>query len=83
MVWHMSDKPTPLVVLGQVYGRLTVVGEIDRSQKHPRVKVRCSCGKTKTVLVQSIKSGHTKSCGCLSNEQRQAKQAQSWSRKHG
>lgn len=28
----------------------------------------CSCGKTKLILLKSVKSGHTRSCGCLQIE---------------
>lgn len=31
---------------------------------------KCECGKQKSVLGSSLRSGHTKSCGCLINEWR-------------
>ena len=31
---------------------------------------KCQCGVKFKVLTKSIKSGHTKSCGCLKTEQR-------------
>ena len=52
---------------GQVFGRLTVLGEDPdyvphRSQR--KVIVRCECGTEKSVFLLALKRGHTTSCGC-------------------
>lgn len=57
-------------VVGQKFGKLLV---IERAQSSARNSSRwiciCDCGNKITVLGCSLKSGATKSCGCLSKEQ--------------
>ena len=78
--WIKPEKQ-PLVTFGQVFNRLTVIGAIDRSNpNHPKVTVQCSCGVKKLVLINSLKTGRTKSCGCLAKEQRRAGVAKSFER---
>lgn len=48
--------------LASTYGRLTVLGETSVDGRRV-AKVRCSCGRTKDVLVDSLLMGRTKSCG--------------------
>lgn len=61
-----------LEVVGEVYGRLTITGEADPHISHSsgrvrrRVSYKCSCGVEGEVILGSILSGNTKSCGCLS-----------------
>jgi len=55
----MSALPAP-------YQRLTVLRVLPG--KHRRAEVRCECGTEKTVFLDSVLSGHTKSCGCLQRE---------------
>jgi hypothetical protein len=56
---------------GQTFSRLTV---ISRAEKDKRNKSQwnclCSCGKNIRVVARSLKSGGTKSCGCLNTEKR-------------
>lgn len=51
---------------GQRFGRITVLGfdHFDKWNKG-RWLCRCDCGKIWTVDTHQLKSGHTKSCGCL------------------
>lgn len=51
------------VNVGQVFGRLTVIGNIDTQQ----IKVRCECGTIKLVRKYNLFRGEasTRSCGCL------------------
>lgn len=57
-------------LLGNRYGNLTVL-EKSKGIRHPNGKVstawlcRCDCGRKVVVESQSLKSGNTKSCGCL------------------
>lgn len=48
-------------LVGQRFGELVVL----EHQPNRRVLCRCDCGKEKSVLECHIKSGATKSCGCL------------------
>ncbi len=51
---------------GKTYGSLFVIRlqSIDESSRR-RWRCRCTCGKECDVLESHLKSGHTKSCGCL------------------
>jgi hypothetical protein len=54
---------------GQKYGRLTVVQETDERRDAKVVwKCLCDCGKEKFVSSHNLRSGNTKSCGCLHSE---------------
>lgn len=59
-------------VVGDVYGRLTVIAEApgrmcgDRELRF--VTVRCECGTQKDVGLRSLRSGGTTSCGCYRKE---------------
>lgn len=55
------------------YGRLTVLDtyikrDPGKKKGFIRAWVRCDCGVEKEVGMYSLKSGNTKSCGCLSRE---------------
>ena len=53
-------------VKGEVYSRLTVLGFAGQNSKgNSLVEARCECGEVVTVPYHSIKTGNTKSCGCL------------------
>jgi hypothetical protein len=53
---------------GERYGRLVVV-EFDRLQKHKTYwKCVCDCGMTVIATGNNLRSGNTKSCGCLHRE---------------
>ena len=51
--------------LGQVFGRLTVVGYADRGDGRGYWSCRCSCGCMAVVRADALVAGRTKSCGCL------------------
>ena len=53
---------------GQTFGEVTVFKKAEPlpTTKGNRWWVRCSCGTEKIVSAKSLKSGDTKSCGCLS-----------------
>lgn len=53
---------------GMVYGRLTVIGFKGTINKKPYVICKCSCGNTVVVNLYSLRSGNTKSCGCIRSE---------------
>ena len=65
---------------GQRFGRLLVVDEAEPQVYHtPKRKVvkrrwrcLCDCGQQCVVSMSNLRSGHTKSCGCLQDECRQA-----------
>jgi 5-methylcytosine-specific restriction endonuclease McrA len=59
---------------GDRFNRLTAI-KLDRVGKHNRsyFLFRCDCGIEKVILGSQVKSGNTKSCGCLSREVKKAK----------
>ena len=50
---------------GGRYGRLTVIKEAGRKRKEVLWECRCDCGRIAHVSGYYLRSGHTKSCGCL------------------
>ena len=54
-------------LVGQRFGRWTVVSEIDAI----RSLCRCDCGTVKPVIRTSLKQGKSKSCGCWARERAQ------------
>ena len=63
----------PGVRLGERYGRLEVTDPDRRmvraSGYTERVaEVRCDCGTVLEVRLQALRTGHTRSCGCLRRE---------------
>lgn len=62
-------------LLGQIFGRLTVIEELRQTNpryKLPSWKCICSCANKTIVIIArgiTLRSGHTKSCGCLLREE--------------
>lgn len=76
-----KTKRKPMDLVGQRFGRLTVLEEATPIQypSQPRTKtrrllVRCDCGGEKVVRMDSVRSGASVSCGCT---------AKDWCRTHG
>lgn len=58
------------VLVGDIFGRLTVeaLGAVHVSASGRKCNAAmcvCTCGATKAIPLDSLKSGNTKSCGCL------------------
>ncbi|MBT1509428.1 hypothetical protein KIP88_02840 [Bradyrhizobium sp. SRL28] len=49
----------------QRFNKLTVTGRAENKGKHPRWYCDCDCGNKTIVHAGSLKSGGTKSCGCI------------------
>lgn len=60
----MSNK---LDLTGQRFGRLVAISE-DKSSGYLKWKCQCDCGNIKFATAFDLRSGHTKSCGCLQRE---------------
>ena len=57
-------------MVGERFGRLTVMGDSDKGDKcHRYVLCKCDCGNLTEVSISSLRSGLTKSCGCLHQEE--------------
>lgn len=56
-------------IIGSKFGRLTVLEVLpERISGRIAVRCRCDCGTMRDVRADALKSGNTKSCGCLSRE---------------
>lgn len=67
----------PIDETGKVYGRLTVLEKFDKSKDKSRYYYtrpgvfwicRCECGAETLVYGGFLRSGQTRSCGCLRSE---------------
>lgn len=59
----------PLDIAGQRFGRLVALDEAERSGNGKRLwSCKCDCGNTVAVSTESLRSGNTKSCGCIKKE---------------
>lgn len=55
-----------LVFIGEKYGRWTVLAEAESMRDgHRTVECRCDCGTVRVVAASDLKSGSSRSCGCL------------------
>lgn len=55
-----------LDLTGQKFGRLTAIKIVGKTKQHSIIwECRCDCGNITNVVTGDLKSGHTKSCGCL------------------
>ena len=52
-------------LLNQKFGKLTVSEEVESNNNQRLWKCVCECGQVRFINSHTLKSGHTKSCGCL------------------
>lgn len=58
--------PAKLDLTGQTFNKLTVIKEAPRvASNKSRWYCRCECGNEIAVHTMHLRSGHTKSCGCI------------------
>lgn len=62
----MAGKPKNLV--GQRFEKLIVIGESIMVNGKSHSLCRCDCGNEKLIANGSLKTGNTKSCGCIKSE---------------
>ena len=53
---------------GQVFGLWTIVKLEGYRRRHPVILCRCHCGVEKVTWWYNLRSGRSKSCGCLSKK---------------
>lgn len=58
----------PTELLGMRFGRLVVLDGVPVESGRAKCLCRCDCGNTKVVRENSLKTGNTTSCGCISRE---------------
>lgn len=64
----MTKAKYPPVLIGNVYGRLTVESEAEKLGRQKRYNCICLCGNKTVSFGFSLKSGDSKSCGCIAAE---------------
>lgn len=57
-----------LDIIGERYGRLIVLKEIEPNIYPRKFLCKCDCGKEIETLMSSLRNGNTLSCGCLQRE---------------
>lgn len=62
--------PSLVSMIGQSFGRLTVLERGGTYRKKIKYRCRCVCGNEVIVLGACLRRGHTKSCGCFKRELR-------------
>jgi len=62
--------PKALNIIGDIYGRWTVLKEVPTTKAYAarRYLCKCSCGTIEKVWQVSLRKGTSKSCGCLQVE---------------
>lgn len=62
--------PKAKSLIGERFGRLTVIAKSEHKDKHGYTVwiCRCDCGNIKNVQYAQLTSGKTQSCGCLQRE---------------
>lgn len=67
-------KGRPLTVRpGERYGMLVVVERVeDGPRRQVRYRCHCDCGRSCVVRACALRTGNTKSCGCLRRERMRA-----------
>jgi len=50
---------------GQIFGRLTIIGEDEQKGYIRYFLCRCDCGSEKEIALTKLRQGHTQSCGCF------------------
>lgn len=74
-IQHDTSKRTrPIDLMGQTFGRLSVIARAAENRKSGEARwiCRCSCGGSRVVPGRNLRSGRTQSCGCIKREKLRA-----------
>lgn len=68
---HKYNMVNEKELTGKIYGYWTIIGLSNKKSKYrqPYVVCKCKCGTEKEVLLTTLRSGRSKSCGCYRKEQ--------------
>ncbi len=69
---HQAPFRARLDITGQRYGKLIALEIVDFTKRGTVWRCKCDCGNPKDVPLKDLRSGHTRSCGCLNTERRRA-----------
>lgn len=53
-------------IIGKKFNQLTIISYAEKRKDQNYLLVRCDCGLEKIMMWENIRSGKSKSCGCLS-----------------
>ena len=57
-------------ITGEKYNKLTAIKYVGKTKSGSAIWLwKCDCGNEKEIIADSVKTGNTKSCGCLKKEQ--------------
>lgn len=59
----------PIPMVGNKYGKLTVLEDCNYDDKHRYVVCQCECGTTKEMRADAVRSGRVKTCGVCNRSQ--------------
>lgn len=66
-----KGHPKRIVIAnGDIFGRLTVIQELEQRGSDRRILCRCNCGVVKDYSMHSLRRGMVVSCGCYGAERR-------------
>lgn len=60
--------PKPIDLTGERFGRLVAIKRAEQRGRYTTWLCRCDCGKEVVVRTINLRSGNSRSCGCLSRE---------------
>lgn len=60
-------------IIGQRYGRLIVISELETIKNKRRFYCKCDCGEMTEAYMMLLRNGHKKSCGCLLRENKKTR----------
>ena len=61
----MEHSRKKIDLTGQRYGKLTVLAPADNIGARTAWRCQCDCGRETVVTTSRLRSGHTRSCGCI------------------
>jgi hypothetical protein len=62
---------TTIDISGDIFGRLRVIGQAPKRTSETEWICQCECGATTIAAGSALRSGRTRSCGCLLHESKQ------------
>lgn len=65
---RLKQKKAKQDYIGIVYNRLTIISEVEKRKSERYFICRCICGNEKVFRLVNLKTGHSKSCGCMKVE---------------
>lgn len=78
----MGRKRSVIINVGNRFGRLSVIREVEKQGYYRFFECLCDCGNTTIVSMSNLRKGTTQSCGCYHWEQNKAERPKMQSENH-